>query len=153
MDDAVPSKRSVEHWFVLAGSLLGLVLVAAFAWIVPPDPRGFGTHERLGLPPCAMMEYFHIPCPGCGVTTSVALASRGRVWESIRNQPFGFLVAVAIPLVAAWALVGHFRGRDLFRDISSLRAGPWLWWTAGALAISWFYKIAVVFGALPGPAH
>jgi len=143
-------RRSLEHGFVLAGALLGPVLLLLLGFFVSPDPRGFGTHEKLGLPPCVMMAWLHVPCPGCGVTTSVALAAHGRIWDSIRNQPFGFLVALSIPAAAIWAIAGHLRGRDLYRDLGSIRVGPWLLWLAGAVALSWFYKIAAVLGFLPG---
>jgi hypothetical protein len=150
VDDAVHPRRSPEHGFVLAGALLGPVFLAVLAFLVAPDPRGYGTHEKLGLPPCAMMKWFHVPCPGCGVTTSVTLAAHARFFDAARTQPFGLVVALAIPLAAIWALAGHLRGRDLYRDLSAVRPGPWLWWLGGALALSWFYKLAVVLGALPG---
>jgi hypothetical protein len=132
---------------VLAAFLAGPLLLAAFALWVAPDARGYGTHEKLGLPPCGLMEWFHVPCPGCGVTTSVALAARGRILDSARNQPFGLFVALAIPAAAIWALAGHLRGRDLYRDVTSIRLGAWTWWLAGAIAAAWAYKIVVVLGA------
>lgn len=152
MDAAARPTRSFEHWIVLAGTFLGLALFFALACFVTPDPRGYGTHEKLGLPPCAMMKWLHVPCPGCGVTTSVALAAHARFLDAARTQPFGLVVALAIPLTAIWALAGHFRGRDLYRDLNAVRLGPWVWWLAGALALSWAYKIAIVLAAAPGPA-
>lgn len=139
-------RRSAEHWIVLAGAFLGPALLALFAALVTPDPRGFGTHEKIGLPPCLMMKCFHLPCPGCGVTTSVALAAHGRIRDAARNQPFGLVVALAAPVVALWAIAGHLRGRDLYRDLCAVRIGPWAWWLGGALALSWFYKLAQVLG-------
>ena len=32
-----------------------------------PDNRGLGTHEQLGLAPCRMLSYLHIPCPYIGI--------------------------------------------------------------------------------------
>ena len=150
VDEAARPTRSNEHWIVLVGAFLGLVLLLVLACFVAPDPRGYGTHEKLGLPPCAMMKWFGVPCPGCGVTTSVTLATHARFLDAARTQPFGLVVALAIPLAAIWAVVGHLRGRDLYRDLNAVRPGPWLWWIGGALALSWFYKLALVFGSLPG---
>ena len=145
--------RSIEHAFVLAAALAAPLLLLGFGLWLAPDSRGFGTHEKLGLPPCLLMEWFHVPCPGCGVTTSVALAAKGRFLESAKNQPFGLLVALAIPVAAVWALAGHLRGRDLYRDLMSIRVGAWTWWLAGAIALAWAYKFAVVVstGAAQGP--
>ena len=131
---------------MLAGALLGPVLLATLAWFVAPDPRGYGTHEKLGLPPCVMMKWLHVPCPGCGVTTSVTLAAHGQLVDAARTQPFGVIVALAIPLAALWALLGHFRGRDLYRDLNAVRLRPWLWVLGGALTLSWIYKLVCVLG-------
>ena len=133
---------------MLAAALGALLLLVAFAVWIEPDPRGFGTHEKLGLPSCKMMEWWGIPCPGCGVTTSVDLAARRRFLASIRNQPFGFLVAIGLPLGALWAITGHFRGRDLYRDLYSLKMGRWGIWLGAALFAAWLYKIAMVRGVL-----
>ena len=55
--------------------LLALVppIVTALAlWVgsVPPDARGHGTHERLGMLPCSWPQSLGLPCPTCGVTTA-----------------------------------------------------------------------------------
>jgi len=140
-------RRSLEHWLVLCVPLAGLVLMAVLALAVEPDPRGFGTHEKLGLPACKSMEWFGIPCPGCGVTTSVALASRGRLLDSIRNQPFGIVTVLGILVSSVWTVRGHLRGRDLYRDLQVVRWRPWTIGLGSALAATWIYKVALVFGA------
>jgi len=141
------SGRSIEHVFVLAAALAAPLVLLGFGLWLAPDARGFGTHEKLGLPPCVLMKWFHVPCPGCGVTTAVALAAHGRILDSVKTQPFGLLVALAIPAAAIWAIVGHFRGRDLYRDLTSIRLGAWTWWLAAVIALAWAYKIAVVLSA------
>lgn len=51
--------------------------ILSLSYFLIPDPRGFGTHERLWLPPCYFQFFFHIPCPACGLTTSFAHLSKG----------------------------------------------------------------------------
>ena len=124
---------------------LGLV---AIGLALHPDPRGYGTHEQLGFKPCLPMELWHVPCPGCGVTTAVTLAVRGAPLASLRTQPFG-LVTIAIALAAAvWALVHHARGRDLYLEFQRL---PWKKLgtrVVGVLLLCWAYKLALVRGWL-----
>ena len=142
--------RSREHWVVLGlagATLLGLVVLGV---ALAPDERGFGTHEKLGLQPCLPMELWNIPCPGCGVTTSVSLAMHGDLWGSFVNQPFGFLVAVFFAGFVGWAVVGHFLGRDLWRDVNALRYGRWLSGLAVFVALAWVYKLALVRGWFVG---
>ena len=137
---ASTKRRSPEHWIFLVFALLGLTVFLVLGFLTP-DERGFGTHEKLGLPPCGMMELAGIPCPGCGVTTSVSLAANGRFLDSFVNQPFGFLFALASAAFIVWAIVSHFRGRDLFDTIQNLRMGRWSIGVVLVMLISWVYKI------------
>lgn len=152
IDDASGEPRSLarskEHAFVLALSFLALVPLVVLGTLVHPDPRGFGTHEQLGLPACRMIEWFGVPCPGCGVTTSVALATHGHFLDAFKNQPFGLIVALAIPSFTLWALGGHLAGRDLFVDLHSARVGKLAILLAIALGLAWIYKIALVRGLI-----
>jgi hypothetical protein len=139
-----PFGKPWEHWLVLGFALGALVVTAVLAFAVEPDPRGFGTHERLGLPPCKPMQWWNIPCPGCGVTTSVALAGHGHFWASIHNQPFGFLTAIGLPLFGLWAIVMALRGRNLAIEIACWRLGWWGTALVVVMALSWAYKLALV---------
>lgn len=139
-------ERSQEHWILLFGSLGALLIFVALALWIHPDPRGFGTHEQLGLPACRMIDWTGIPCPGCGVTTSVALFAHGHFREAFHNQPLGFLVGFAIPLCAAWTSTRHLSGRDLVRDLQILRVKPFVILLFVAVLLPWLYKIAVVKG-------
>jgi hypothetical protein len=140
---SLPAGRSRGHAYVLAVAALGLVALAALRWLATPDPRGYGTHEQLGLPPCMLIEVTRFPCPGCGVTTSVSLAAHGRFTEAFLNQPFGLAVALAIPLFALWAAWMHVSGRDLYRTLVGMRTARWLVPIVALLLASWIYKIAV----------
>ncbi|MCI0574324.1 MAG: DUF2752 domain-containing protein [Myxococcaceae bacterium] len=136
--------RSREHWLLLllaAGVVAGL---AVLGLALEPDERGVGTHEQLGLRPCLPMQVWSLPCPGCGVTTSVTLATQGRFLAALWNQPFGFAVWLLLLAFVAWAALGHLRGRDLWERLQAWRSGPWLW-AGGVLAVvGWLYKIWLV---------
>jgi hypothetical protein len=143
-EPGTPPGRSREHRLVLAATLVGVLGIAVLGLVLTPDARGVGTHEQLGLPPCLTMELWNVPCPGCGVTTSLALASSGRFGASLANQPFGFALWLAGVLFIAWCWVQHARGRDLGVSLRSWRAARWFA-AAGAVAVAaWIYKIALV---------
>lgn len=141
-------RRSFEHFAILVLAVASVVGLVVLGLLVEPDERGFGTHERLGLEPCWMMETLDLPCPGCGVTTSLSLASRGRLGASLRNQPLGFLLAALSLVAAVWAVRGALRGRDLWTDLSCLRFWTWAGPLGLAVAVAWAYKIARVRGWL-----
>lgn len=131
--------RVERIFFVLMG--LGSALCIFLAMSIEPDPRGFGTHEQLGLAPCGMLETVGVPCPSCGMTTSWSLAAHGRVWDAVRNQPCGaalFFVAIGLLPLSLYVLSGRF---SAFNWLLEHRA---LAWAVGFLVffvLSWIYKI------------
>jgi len=132
--------RSTEHWFVLFGALMIPVVMALMAIWFTPDERGFGTHEQLGIQPCITLELWGVPCPGCGVTTSVTLAAQGKLLDSFLAQPLGFLLAIGGLLFTFWSLWLTLRGRDLYVTIMELPFAK-LWRPLVLVVlVSWIYK-------------
>lgn len=133
---------------MLLGALALPLALLALGRFLSPDPRGWGTHEQLGFQPCLPMRLWNFPCPGCGVTTSLALVAHARPLAALRTQPFG-LIALATALVAAVrAFAGHARGRDLQAELALVH---WRRWTRVLVTLgllAWAYKIALVRGWL-----
>lgn len=111
------------------------VIVARF---LTPDPRGLGTHQQLGLPPCSMRVLFDLPCPSCGMTTSWSLFSRGNFNESIQTNTGGFLLACLATVSLAIGLHAIFRRKPARRNstraitisllaIFGISVSQWLW--------------------------
>jgi hypothetical protein len=92
---------------------LGLTVVLATAGHLQPDPRGYGTHEQLGRPPCAILSLTGRPCPACGLTTSFAWFVRGELARSWRANPAGPFVASACVCLIPWLVASASRGRPL----------------------------------------
>jgi len=55
------------------------------------------------LPPCIIYSHFHILCPGCGNTRSVAALLRGDILGSLRYN-------VTIPLLCLLAVIYYIEG-------------------------------------------
>jgi hypothetical protein len=92
----------------LAAILIGLF---ATAGRLTPDPRGYGTHEQLGLSPCAILRLTGSPCPTCGMTTAFARLVRGELAGAWRANPAGLLVAVVSAGLVPWLLFAGLLGR------------------------------------------
>lgn len=111
-----------------------------------PDARGLGTHEALGLPPCAFRYATGLPCPGCGMTTAVSHAAHGHFLRSVITQPAGFLVGVALWVTVP--LMAYAAWRRLPADALLPRAPrhPWGWGVVVGPVVfaAWMYKMAVV---------
>jgi Protein of unknown function (DUF2752) len=135
-------------FLIAAACLAGLLAVARK---LEPDPRGFGTHIQLGLPPCAFLAVTGRLCPTCGMTTSFAWLTRGRIDRSWQANPAGCLYALlTIPLVS-WlvssAVANHPVG---FQGLSAPLTG--LLFAAIALGLaSWLIRLIVSPGVLVGP--
>jgi len=122
--------------------------IAAAACLVP-DPSGCGTHEQLGLPPCSFLARTGWPCPSCGLTTSVAATSRGRVVFGFKAHPFGVMVVAGLAVLGLAGAVEAVGGRDTIR---LLRPGMlWAWAAIIGLPVGWIVKIiiGVADGSLP----
>jgi hypothetical protein len=104
---------------LVGGSLLVLLAVAA---LVAPDDRGFGTHQRLGLPPCTFRVVTGIRCPSCGMTTSWAHLMRGNVIASLKSNTGGTLAGIIALVLAPWAFFSGVRGRWLGRPLDDRMA-------------------------------
>ena len=110
--DGYPVARS-GRWLLVAWSLF-LISGFTLAWNLEPDPRGFGTHQSLGLPPCTFRALFGIPCPGCGMTTSFSHLVRGNVAQASRANFAGVVLALVCAVQIPWcwwsAARGHLAG-------------------------------------------
>ena len=138
--------RSREHWLLLLGAVALPIVLLGLGRALHPDPRGFGTHEQLGFKACLPMRLWNFPCPGCGVTTSIALMAHGRPLAALRTQPFGPIVLATALAVAVWALAGHARGRDLRSELALVHQRRWTRTLVSLAVLAWAYKIALVRG-------
>lgn len=93
--------------------LWGTLLAAGFflARSLEPDPRGFGTHQRMGFPPCTFLTMTGLPCPSCGMTTCFAHFTRGQLRQAFAANPPGVLVAILSAIQIPWCLWSAVSGR------------------------------------------
>ena len=114
---------------VLVAAGAALLSLLAVAGLLEPDERGFGTHERLGLPPCTFQQLTGYRCPSCGMTTSWAHLVRGRMRAAFRDNAGGALLGLASVMLAPWLLISGWRGRWLVRPIDArlVFVAVWLW--------------------------
>lgn len=133
--------RTSLHRVLLAASLLGAALLLGLGAVLEPDERGHSTHEQLGLAPCGVYARWGVPCPACGLTTSVSLVAHGRVVEAAVVQPFGLLLGIGAPLVALWAVAMHVRGRDLGEALFGPRGTRALAVIVAAFFLAWGWKL------------
>lgn len=59
--------------------------------------------------PCGFQQEYNLPCPGCGITTSVVAFAQGRVFEAFYIQPAAaFLCSVLVVTAILSFLISVF---------------------------------------------
>ena len=123
-------------WIGLALSVTVLVIAAG----LDPDVRGFGTHEQLGLAPCAVLQLTGKPCLSCGMTTSFAALMHGRVLDSVQANPAGCALCLVTLLTPIWCAHALWAGLDPLRFLAR-KSGRWMCVGVAALAIlTWAWR-------------
>lgn len=127
----------------------GLFLAAGFslAAFLEPDSRGYGTHQRLGLPQCTTRALFGVPCPSCGMTTSFANFVRGRFLHAARANASGLLLAAVCAVQLPWIAVSVARGRLVGVDRPDRLALAVALPLAACCLTEWLLRLTVLSGS------
>lgn len=140
------SAGPVSPWVDRTAAAFVVAVAAAVTTLlltVDPDPRGYGTHEGLGMSKCGFPSHYGFPCPTCGCTTAACLVVHGRPIAALVAQPFGAVLTVAGLLLGLHALRCLVRGRsfaDLLLHVPLARVSLF---AVVLLLLSWAYKCAV----------
>ena len=94
--------RASSRQRLLAG-LVFLVVVASFGlfWLAAHDKIDIGWW----LGPCGFKQKYGLPCPTCGITTSVLAFVQGKIFEAFYIQPAGALLCCVLVVVAFLAFL------------------------------------------------
>ena len=117
VDEAKPIHRWIRIILVLLTVPWLFVFFVAIFLLQPyeqGEPLRMGTHQQLGLPECNFKALSGLPCPSCGMTTSFALLVRADVWNSMRANFAGTMLASIGLLFIPWAFASAFFGRFVF---------------------------------------
>lgn len=99
------------------------------------------TH--IGGPPCLLRTLLHAPCPGCGLTRSVAALFRGNVVQSFRYHPLGSGVLAAAIAAAVWPAVA-VRAPMAAARLSRAVQSAWALGSVGALMMAvWALRLVL----------
>ena len=139
-------RRASFHQRLTAGVVL-LVVIVSFGlfWL--------SGHYKVSLWPfpCGFKQRYGLPCPGCGITTSVVTFAQGRILEAFYIQPAGALLCCLLVfsaflafLIAVFGVYFGFLNR-FFTEVKLIYlilalivviAGGWAVTLARALAVS-----------------
>ncbi len=107
----VHARLSTFVRLILGGLGLSVLTLLLTARGLTPDPRGFGTHEQLGLTPCSFYRWTGRECPTCGATTAWALLLRGDLAAALQSNVAGTLLCIVAVLSVPWLAMSALVGR------------------------------------------
>jgi hypothetical protein len=107
----VHARLSTVARLILGGLGLSALTLLLTAKGLTPDPRGFGTHEQLGLTPCSFYRWTGRECPTCGATTAWALLLRSDGAAALQTNMAGTLLCVVAIVSVPWFVVSAILGR------------------------------------------
>lgn len=106
-----PAKKlTVSERFFVVLLTIGIPVVMGIAMWLTPDPRGFGTHQQLGMPACTFRTVTGLNCPHCGLTTSFSWFVRGRWKQAAQINAAGLVLAAAAVLIWPWLITVIIKG-------------------------------------------
>ena len=146
MEELPLAESPVRPWMDRVFSALVILTGGFFVVIlalVPPDPRGYGTHELLGMAPCSWPSGGGVPCPTCGVTTAACHLVHLSPLKAVATHPFGAALAASGIWLMLAAGICLIRGTSFVDKLSRLPYATLLL-SAGALLLgSWAYKFLI----------
>ncbi|MGD8861572.1 MAG: DUF2752 domain-containing protein [Myxococcales bacterium] len=130
------------------GSLCAIASgVIALSFVLTPDPAGVGTHQQLGLPPCAFLYLTSLPCPGCGLTTSFAHMARLELTSAVAAHPLGVPLFLLTALGAVFSLAACLRGVPALQMLQHPAVSRGALLLSAAALLSWLARLASILVA------
>ncbi|HEV3136766.1 MAG TPA: DUF2752 domain-containing protein [Pirellulales bacterium] len=119
----------------------GLLAMLVLAFQLRPDPRGWGTHEQLGLPRCTFLAWVGKRCPACGMTTAWANFVQGRPIAALQAHVAGTLLAVLALAASAAVLVVSVRGKKLAWQPGETAVAGLAMAMVGLILLEWTFRL------------
>jgi len=122
------------------------IAVLLGAWCVLAIPYFMGKDDALAAKPsiCPFMRFLGIPCPGCGLTKSIAALYRGGIVESLKYNPLGIVIAVCCCIVTISVVYDAISGK---RTLDGFLDRPRLW-QGITIVYTIYYLVGLAFSGI-----
>jgi hypothetical protein len=124
--------------------ILGLSCAVGYGWLFLVR---YLMMRDDGLTLCFLKWTFGIPCPSCGSTRAVMLASQGNFLQAIQTNPLGLILAAWMVIIPIWIAIDLIRGEDsLYRFYRKFEQTVRIRWIAvlliALILANWIWNIA-----------
>lgn len=103
---------------IVNAGILGLTISALVVLsLLTPAPSGIGTHQQIIPVPCLFRLVIKIPCPSCGLTTSVVYLLHGDIINSIKAHLLGLLFMMALMAILFTSIIGMIKNRAWWKIV------------------------------------
>ncbi len=121
---------------------LGSWTVLGIALWLRPDPRGFGTHESLGLPPCGFLVANGYPCMTCGMTTSFSNMAHLQPVAAFNANPMGIVLYLLTAAIALFMTRCAWSNADPLSPLRNRKAPYYIIVGSVLLLVNWGWLIS-----------
>ncbi|MCE7885646.1 MAG: DUF2752 domain-containing protein [Actinobacteria bacterium ATB1] len=134
-----------EHRVRRDPGALALLLTGGLFFLAPCAYAAIGGPFLGGPILCGMRNFFGIPCPLCGMTTSFTFSARGQVDDAFRAAPLGpllWLLALAAAVYGAFLLRSQrpLELTALPRPVHTVLVRWWVWLPA-LIVFAWIWQV------------
>jgi len=130
-------KQKIFSFSLLLGG--GFILLTSY--FLSPDPRGYGTHQHLFLPPCPFRWLTHLPCPSCGLTTSFAYFAKGHWASAWHAHPLGPLFFILLLIFEFFTLKALLQNTSLQENLKKIFTPPLAAYFTIGIIVQWIFRI------------
>ncbi|MBR5696972.1 MAG: DUF2752 domain-containing protein [Paludibacteraceae bacterium] len=115
-----------------------ILLLSAYLWIAMNMSYGEGE----GFIVCPFRRITTLPCPGCGLTTSILLMLRGEFGQALCTNPLSLIALPVLVLSPLFLLLKPDRCYSLWCGFEEyVSRGKGLWVLIGVIVAVWLYLI------------
>ena len=90
--------------------LIITIITAIIPFLLTPSAIGIGTHQQIIPVPCLFRMFIRIPCPSCGLTTSISHLLHGDILKSFVIHPLGPTFFVLLVIIIIQSIRGLIKG-------------------------------------------
>ena len=146
----IPQRLTWQGRATAALVAAGCLALLVTALMLQPDPSGVGSHRKLGLAPCSLMQSANLPCPSCGMTTSFTWFVRGNILASLYVQPMGTVLAFAAAATFWGGLYATVSGKPLHRLLRPIPSRYYVLVPVGLTLAAWAWKVFIHLRGIGG---
>ena len=125
-------------WLIAPLLFIGVTIIAL---LLTPDPKGYGTHQQLGLPACTFYYLTGWVCPSCGLTTSFSHMVHLQWKQAFSAHVFGPFLYLSFAVLAFFSMLEACGKKTFLRSTTYVKKSFWIYLIVGIFFLTWILRL------------